>query len=72
MGKRKDLSDFEKGQIVMATRLSQSVSKTASLVGVSGMQWFVPAKSGGRRDSRWTSARLMGAQGSVMHLMSEG
>ncbi|KAK3570580.1 hypothetical protein QTP86_023642 [Hemibagrus guttatus] len=35
MGKRKDLSEFEKGQIVMARRLDQSISKTAALVGCS-------------------------------------
>ncbi|XP_056401403.1 acidic leucine-rich nuclear phosphoprotein 32 family member E isoform X3 [Hyla sarda] len=38
MGKRKDLSDltdFEKGQIVMAMRLGESISKTAGLVGCS-------------------------------------
>ncbi|ROL51094.1 Transposable element Tc1 transposase [Anabarilius grahami] len=30
MGKRKDLSEFDKGQIVMARRLGQSISKTIS------------------------------------------
>ncbi|KAM9476718.1 uncharacterized protein Hap1MRO34_009737 isoform 1-T6 [Clarias gariepinus] len=35
MGKRKDLNDFEKGQIVMARRLGQSISQTAGLVGCS-------------------------------------
>ncbi|MCI4387134.1 hypothetical protein PGIGA_G00070550 [Pangasianodon gigas] len=35
MDKRKDLSDFDKGQIVMALRLGQSVSETADLVGCS-------------------------------------
>ncbi|MBN3311017.1 TXIP1 protein, partial [Amia calva] len=35
MGKRKDLSDSDKGQIVMARRLGQSISKTAALVGCS-------------------------------------
>lgn len=35
MGKRKDLSDFVKGQIVMARRLDQSISDTANLVGCS-------------------------------------
>ena len=34
MGKRKGLSDFDKGQIVMARQLGQSIFKTASLVGV--------------------------------------
>lgn len=35
MGKSKDLSDFDKGQIVMARRLGQSISQTAALVGCS-------------------------------------
>ncbi|ROJ29333.1 hypothetical protein DPX16_13777 [Anabarilius grahami] len=35
MGKRKDLSEFDKRQIVMARRLGQSISKTAALVGCS-------------------------------------
>ncbi|ROL47651.1 hypothetical protein DPX16_13366 [Anabarilius grahami] len=33
MGKSKDLSEFDKGQIVMTRRLGQSISKTAALVG---------------------------------------
>ena len=33
MGKRKDLRDFDKGQILMARRLGQSISKIAGLVG---------------------------------------
>ncbi|KAK3533186.1 hypothetical protein QTP70_013588 [Hemibagrus guttatus] len=32
MGKRKDLSEFNKGQIVMARRLDQGISKTAGIV----------------------------------------
>ncbi|KAK3523932.1 hypothetical protein QTP70_016739, partial [Hemibagrus guttatus] len=35
MGKCKDLSEFDKGQIVMARRLDQSISKTAAIVGCS-------------------------------------
>ncbi|KAK3538480.1 hypothetical protein QTP86_004653 [Hemibagrus guttatus] len=35
MAKRKDLSEFDKGQIVMARPLDQSISKTAALVGCS-------------------------------------
>ncbi|KAK3541582.1 hypothetical protein QTP86_032828 [Hemibagrus guttatus] len=35
MGKRKDLSEFDKGQIVMARPLDQSISKNADLVGCS-------------------------------------
>ncbi|KAK3570758.1 hypothetical protein QTP86_025402 [Hemibagrus guttatus] len=35
MGERKDLSEFDKGQIVMARRPDQTISKTAALVGCS-------------------------------------
>ncbi|KAK3514657.1 hypothetical protein QTP70_021568 [Hemibagrus guttatus] len=35
MGKCKDLSQFDKGHIVMARRLDQSISKNAALVGCS-------------------------------------
>ncbi|ROL47351.1 hypothetical protein DPX16_16939 [Anabarilius grahami] len=35
MGKRKDLIEFDEGQIVMARRLGQSISKTTALVGCS-------------------------------------
>ena len=35
MGRSKDLSDFDKGQIVMARRLDQSISEMARLVGSS-------------------------------------
>uniref|UniRef100_A0A8B9R9L4 Transposase Tc1-like domain-containing protein n=1 Tax=Astyanax mexicanus TaxID=7994 RepID=A0A8B9R9L4_ASTMX len=35
MGKREDLSDFDKGQIVMARRLGRSISESAQLVGCS-------------------------------------
>ena len=35
MGKPKDLSEFDEGQIVMARLLGQSISKTAALVGCS-------------------------------------
>jgi len=32
MGRNKDVSDFDKGQIVMARQLGQSISETARLV----------------------------------------
>ncbi|KAK3511693.1 hypothetical protein QTP70_014527 [Hemibagrus guttatus] len=35
MDKSKDLSEFDKGQIVMARPLDQNISKTAALVGCS-------------------------------------
>ncbi|ROI15926.1 hypothetical protein DPX16_0215 [Anabarilius grahami] len=41
MGKRKDLSEFDKGQTVMARRLGQSISRTAALVGCSRTEKFL-------------------------------
>ncbi len=35
IGKCKDLSEFDKGQIVMAKRLGQIISETVALVGCS-------------------------------------
>ncbi|KAK3544025.1 hypothetical protein QTP70_035036, partial [Hemibagrus guttatus] len=35
MDKRKDLSEFDKGQIVMARPLDQNIPKTAALMGCS-------------------------------------
>ena len=35
MGKRKDLTKFDKGQFVKARQLGQRISKTAALVGCS-------------------------------------
>ncbi|KPP70578.1 hypothetical protein Z043_110580, partial [Scleropages formosus] len=57
MGKRKDLSNFDKGQIVMARQLRQSISKMAGLAEmycrsrVPNMQWLGPTKSGPRKDN---------------------
>ncbi|KAK3557338.1 hypothetical protein QTP70_026583 [Hemibagrus guttatus] len=44
IGKRKDLSKFDKGQIVTARRLHQSISKTATLVECSRSAVLVPFK----------------------------
>ena len=44
MIKDKDLSEFDKGQNVMARRLGQSISKTV----VPGLQWSESIKSGPR------------------------
>ncbi|XP_071971093.1 acidic leucine-rich nuclear phosphoprotein 32 family member E isoform X1 [Engystomops pustulosus] len=59
MGQRKDLSDlsnFDKGQIVMAMRLGESISKTAGLVGCSRsavvstyQNWSKEGQTGNRR-----------------------
>ncbi|KAK3534542.1 hypothetical protein QTP86_016623 [Hemibagrus guttatus] len=39
MGRSKDFSEFDKGQIVMARPPDQSISKTAALVGCSQSLW---------------------------------
>ncbi len=46
----------------------QNISKTASLVGC--MQWLVPTKNGVRKDNQRTGDRVMGTQGSLMHVGS--
>ena len=52
-GKRKDLSNFHKGQIVIAKRLGQRISKTGLvLCDVSGMQGLVPTQRGPRKDNQ--------------------
>ena len=58
MGKCKDLSKFDKGQIVMARRLGQSISDTAALVGCS--RSAVSIKNGPRKEQRSISERVMG------------
>lgn len=69
MGKRKDLSDFDKGQIVMAKRLGQSNSQTAALVGCSRSAvirtyqiWSKEGKPSNRRQGHGRP-RLIDAQG---------
>ncbi|KAI1887120.1 hypothetical protein AGOR_G00202860 [Albula goreensis] len=69
MGKRKDLSDFDKGQIVMARRLGQSISKTAALVGCSRsavvstyQKWYKEGKAVNRRQGHGRP-RLIDARG---------
>lgn len=47
MDKHKDLSDFDKYKIMMATCLWQSISKTAGLV---GCPLYAVVKSGARKD----------------------
>ncbi|KAK3541605.1 hypothetical protein QTP86_033085, partial [Hemibagrus guttatus] len=63
MGKRKDLSEFDKGQIVMARRLDQSISKTADLVGCSRSAVLASAgvdlcKEGTREELTWFAMPL--------------
>ena len=66
MDNQNDLTEFDKGQIVMARQLDQSISKTA------GLQWSVSIKSVSRRKQWWTGDRVMGDQDSMMHVESEG
>lgn len=61
MGMYKRLSDFDKGPVVMARWLGQSL-----LLGVSGMQWLVPFKSSSRNDNQQSSDRVIGAQSSLI------
>ena len=72
MGRSKDLGDFDKGQIVIARRLGQSISETARLGGAPGQQWRVPTDSGPRRDKSQTGDMVLGAQGSSMREGNEG
>ncbi|KAK3511935.1 hypothetical protein QTP70_027585 [Hemibagrus guttatus] len=64
MGKRKDLSEFDKGQIVMARPLYQSIPKTAALVGCSWsavvsiyQKWFKEGTVVNQRQPRLNDAR---------------
>ena len=46
--------------------------KLQLLWGVPGLQWSVSIKSGPRKEQWWTGDRVMGGQGSLMHVGSEG
>lgn len=63
LGKHKDLSDFDKGQIVTARRLGPS-SKCEASLGVLGLQWSVPAE-GGLIEGQAVNGRAWGAKGSL-------
>ena len=69
MGKCKDLSEFDRGQIVMARQLGQSISRTATLVGCS---WSAVVKSGPRKERGEPLTGSWGGQGSVKNVGSEG
>ena len=73
MGQRKDVSDFDKGQMASAgiRRLGQSISRTAALVGCSRsavvrtyQKWSKEGKPVNRRQGQ--------TRGSLMHVGSEG
>ncbi|KAK7149599.1 hypothetical protein R3I94_009045 [Phoxinus phoxinus] len=71
MGKNKDLSDFEKGQIVMARRLGTSITETAKLVDCSRsavvkiyQQWSEEGQTTNRRQGVGRP-RLIDARGQL-------
>lgn len=66
---RKDLSEFDKGQIMMATRLNVRTSPKVQLLwGVPGLRWLVSFTSGPRKKQWWTCDRVMDDQGLLMHV----
>lgn len=65
MGKHKDLSNFDKDQIVMARRLGQSISKTSVVVGCSWsavVRMYLKVFQGGKKL----------ATGSLLHMENKG
>lgn len=70
MGGIKDLSVCEKGHVVIARRLGQSISDTARLVWCSWSA-VVPIDSG-QSGQPQTTDRVLGVQGFLMHEGSKG
>ena len=70
MAKRRDANGFDKGQTVMDRLLAQSISKTA-FVECSRFAVGHYLASVRRKEQWWTSNRVMGGQGSMMHVGSE-
>lgn len=70
-GKIKDLSERDKGQIVVARQLGQSICKSGAVFRClrSAMVRFI--KSGQRKEQGRTSGRVMEGQGSLMHVRSQ-
>ncbi len=71
MGKCKDLSEFDKGQIVMAKRLGQIISKTVALVGCSRSA-VVSIYQKWSKEGTEVNRRHGHGQGSLMHVGSNG
>jgi len=67
MGRNKDLSDFHKGQIVLARRLGQSISETTRLVGCSWSAVVRIYQQCPRRDKPQTGDRVLDGQDASMH-----
>ena len=70
MGKRKDPSDFDMGQIVMENWVGASPIWHVLWGPGMGMQWSVPISSP-RKDNWWTCDTAMDVQGSLMHVGSK-
>ncbi len=65
MGKKGDLSDFERGMVVGARRADLSISKTADLLGYSWTtiswvyrEWSEKEKISSGIENRWARQRL--------------
>ena len=71
MVKRKDVSDFDKGQIVMSTRLGQSISRTAALVGCSRSA-VVRTYQKWSKEGKLVNRQQGQTRGSFIHVGSEG
>ena len=69
MDRHEDLSDFDKGQIIMARRLGQSIQN--GLWGAPGQHSWV-ATDNGPNDKPQAGDGVMGTQGSPMHKSNEG
>lgn len=65
MGNYKDLSNFDKGKIVMTRQLDYSISKTT---GLGGCSWYALVR---KKDNRRTGNRVVGAHDLVMGMRSE-
>lgn len=52
MGKCKDVSDFDKGLIVMDRQMGHSIAKMAVLVNVPSIHWLVPTTGSPRKNNQ--------------------
>lgn len=68
IGKHKDLSNFDRGQIEMVKWLAQSISNRPGLLGCSQYAASVPTKSGPRKANWWTGDGVMSAWGSLIRV----
>ncbi|KAK3552836.1 hypothetical protein QTP86_022526 [Hemibagrus guttatus] len=68
MGKCKDLSEFDKGQIVMARQLDQSISKTVALVGCSRSAVVSIYQKWSKEGTVVNRERVMGGHGSLIYI----